>query len=82
MSRSELLAAQRWSRRHATQALFGRTRAYARGQGPAPGAGVLAGLLLAAVVWAAPLLVDVVRTGGAPSPGQQLPPPAPASAGR
>ncbi|MFC6695972.1 hypothetical protein [Nocardioides daphniae] len=81
MTRAEELAAHRWIRNHAAASLFGRARAYARPQGPAPGAGVLTGVLMACVVWAAPVVVDAVRQG-APSSGEPGHPPAPALAGR
>lgn len=77
VSRSESLAAHRWVRRHVGAALFGRARPYARAQGPSPGAGVLVGALLAAVVWVAPVVVDAVRTS---PPTSHLPSaPAPAT---
>lgn len=76
MTRAEVLAAQRWTRRHATGALFGRARAYARPQGPTAGAALLAGLLLAGAVWVAPTVVDVVSHG---TPTSSQPDPAPAT---
>lgn len=70
VTRAEALAAHRWVRGHLAGALFTRARPYARPQGPPPGTGAVAGILLAALVWCAPLVVDVVRaaTPAAPTP--------------
>lgn len=70
MSRAEELAAQRWLRRHLGTATFGSAGPYGRPPGPGPLTGVLAGLVLAAVVWVVPPVADVVL--GSSSPGRPV----------
>lgn len=76
VTRGEALAAHRWVRGHLAGVLFTRTTPYARPQGPPPGTGAVAGILLAATVWVAPLVVDVVRaaTPAVPSPASSTGP--------
>lgn len=70
MTRAEEVATRRWVARHVTTAAFGTARPHGQQQGPAATTGVLAGLLVAAAVWAAPLVVDLVRD--ASGPGQSV----------
>lgn len=60
VTRAEELTTQRWVRRHLGTAAFGSVDPYSRSPGPGPMTGVVAGLALAAVVWVAPPVVDVV----------------------
>lgn len=86
VTRAEELATHRWVRRHLTAATLSHAGPYRRPQGPAPGAGLLAGLVLAVVVWAAPVVVELARGASSPSPPAsrtvEHPPDPPGNAGR
>lgn len=87
VTRAEELATHRWVRRHVTAALFGDAGPYHRPQGPGPGAGLVSGLVVALVVWAAPPVVEMVRgasvpAGSVPRTVEHPPDEEPANAGR
>lgn len=66
VTRSEELAAHRWVRHHVAAATLGTAAPYGRAPGPNASGGIVAGLVLAGVVWIAPPVVDLVRSTSPP----------------